>query len=187
MLSATSLHKEEVTFTVYSLAKLSVRQNCGRSYTKKKEHCGELWPSWGICSRVGGIVKLIDKSKTGLRIRTQTCSFATCRRTLIEFRNTQFLIGITHRIRFGTKEVIDVKSGKCIIPVLEMLLSRQAAETDDCKNLSTNPRSVLAGKGISRASSRNNSGLNMVSPIMSLSACTLSISSRLICSNKLNE
>lgn len=31
-------------------------------------------------------------------------------------------VWITYRIKFGAKEEIVVKSGKCVIPVLEMLL-----------------------------------------------------------------
>ena len=42
-----------------------------------------------------------------------------------------FYNGITYRIILGTKDEMVVKSGKFVIPVLEMLLWRKAAETDE--------------------------------------------------------
>lgn len=95
MLSAISLCTEEITLTQavwlnYQLDKIMYIHT-------KKEQFDELWPSWRICSRVGGVVTLIDKSELRIKNSGYTYShtlkdmwFATCRKTLIKLRNTIF-------------------------------------------------------------------------------------------------
>lgn len=81
-------------------------------------------PVGGFCSRVGAIVTLISTSGIGSWIPLGVPVYLEEHAVLQEaqFRNTLFLNAITYRIIFGSREETVVKSGKCVSPVLEMLL-----------------------------------------------------------------
>lgn len=100
------------------------------------------------CDRVEGFVTGLvasryrrNKSKTEQTelMTWSTCGFAACRKTLIQ--STISLNRITYRIIFGDREEMVVKSGKCAMPVLEMLLWWQTAETDDREQIRGNLQS----------------------------------------------
>lgn len=129
------------------------------------------------CDRVEGFVTGLvasryrrNKSKTEQTelMTWSTCGFAACRKTLIQ--STISLNRITYRIIFGDREEMVVKSGKCAMPVLEMLLWWQTAETDDREQIRGNLQSKKKKKdrvggrkscNISEDSSRKHHFLSM--------------------------